>query len=196
MAAALVLAETIDGMTEAPAMDSPSTPRQACRVPELCHPSELLCYGSAGDTFRVPAHSRSPLQRGHQANVRGARRAGLAAAPFIGDAQQVYRRCSSQRDAAACHRDGGSYGTCPPLEQLARGGLRTAVTTYPVVVGSFHSGLDLAIAMFAPCLLGCPGTPRQRPVSGGPLWMQAAAQNGSSRQIPVPHGTSSGRRIE
>jgi hypothetical protein len=53
MAAALVLAETIDGMTEAPATDSPSTPRQACRVPELCRPSELLCYGSAGDTFRV-----------------------------------------------------------------------------------------------------------------------------------------------
>ena len=28
-----------------------------------------------------------------------------------------------------------------------------------------HCGLDLAVSMFAPCFLGCPGTPRQHPVS-------------------------------
>jgi hypothetical protein len=28
-----------------------------------------------------------------------------------------------------------------------------------------HSGLDLSSPMFAPCLLGCPGTPRHHPVS-------------------------------
>ena len=29
----------------------------------------------------------------------------------------------------------------------------------------WHSGIDLLPPMFAPCLLGCPGTPRQHPVS-------------------------------
>jgi hypothetical protein len=31
----------------------------------------------------------------------------------------------------------------------------------------FRSGLDLPVPMFAPCLLGCPGTPRQEPVRTG-----------------------------
>ena len=31
--------------------------------------------------------------------------------------------------------------------------------------GLDHGGLDLCQPMFAPCLLGCPGTPRQHPVS-------------------------------
>src|ERR1700758_5192520 len=30
---------------------------------------------------------------------------------------------------------------------------------------TIHSGLDLTVPMFAPCLLGCPGTPRQHAAS-------------------------------
>ncbi len=33
--------------------------------------------------------------------------------------------------------------------------------------GFLRIGLDLAVSMFAPCLLGCRGTARQRPVQGG-----------------------------
>ena len=46
-----------------------------------------------------------------------------------------------------------------------------------------HDGLDQCASMFAPCLLGCPGTPRQHPVSAAPYGYRATAQNGSSRHV-------------
>jgi hypothetical protein len=67
--------------------------------------------------------------------------------------------------------------------------LRTAVMTSPRhgpgTLG--HGGLDLYAPMFAPCLLGCPGTPRQHPVSAASPRIRATAQNGRSR-----HGPASG----
>jgi hypothetical protein len=59
-----------------------------------------------------------------------------------------------------------------------------------------HDGLDQCASMFAPCLLGCPGTPRQHPVSAAPCGYRATAQNGSSRHVLALFDISSKRRIE
>jgi hypothetical protein len=46
--------------------------------------------------------------------------------------------------------------------------LQTAGSALPGNGDGFpRIGLDLAVSMFAPCLLGCRGTARQRPVPGG-----------------------------
>jgi len=42
-------------------------------------------------------------------------------------------------------------------------GIHTFTDHGPYAFG--HGGLDLSASMFAPCSLGCPGTPRQHPVS-------------------------------
>ena len=64
----------------------------------------------------------------------------------------------------ACRRDSGDYAPCLPLERVP------AVLTahrWDRLPGCgddpFRSGLDLPGSVFAPCLLGCPGTPRQYP---------------------------------
>ena len=57
-----------------------------------------------------------------------------------------------------------------------------------------HSGLDQCASMFAPCLLGCPGTPRYDPVSAERRGHRATGQNGSSRHVIALFGSSS-RRI-
>jgi hypothetical protein len=59
-----------------------------------------------------------------------------------------------------------------------------------------HDGIDQCASMFAPCLLGCPGTPRQHPVSAAPCGYRATAQNGSSRHVLALFDISSKRRIE
>jgi hypothetical protein len=59
-----------------------------------------------------------------------------------------------------------------------------------------HDGLDQYVSMFAPCLLGCPGTHRQHPVSAAPCGYRATAQNGSSRHVLACFDSSSNRRIE
>ena len=50
-----------------------------------------------------------------------------------------------------------------------------------------RNGLDLSAWTFAPWLLGCPGTPRQHPVSAARPRIRATAQNGRPR-----HGLASG----
>lgn len=59
-----------------------------------------------------------------------------------------------------------------------------------------HGGLDLSASVFAPCSLGRPGTPRQHAGIHCPPWIQATAQNGWSRQVPVSNDASSERTIE
>jgi hypothetical protein len=59
-----------------------------------------------------------------------------------------------------------------------------------------YDGLDQCASVFAPCLLGCPGTPRQHPVSAAPCGYRATAQNGSSRRVLALSDISSKIRIE
>src|SRR5580700_5523467 len=52
-----------------------------------------------------------------------------------------------------------------------------------------HGGLDLYLPMFAPCLLGCPGTPRQHPVSAARCRYRRPdkmAAPGTCRHRPIP----------
>jgi hypothetical protein len=48
-----------------------------------------------------------------------------------------------------------------------------------------HGGLDLSAPMFAPCSLGCPGTPRQHPVSAAGSRCAADAGRRIERQFAV-----------
>ena len=62
----------------------------------------------------------------------------------------------------------GDYGSCSSLKPLPCRALQTAGSALPGNGDGFpRIGLDLAVSMFAPCLLGCRDTARQRPVPGG-----------------------------
>ena len=62
----------------------------------------------------------------------------------------------------------GDYGSCSSLKPLPCLAFQTAGSALPGNGDGFpRIGLDLAVSMFAPCLLGCRDTARQRPVPGG-----------------------------
>jgi len=82
---------------------------------------------------------------------------------------------------------------CARIHALADGGYRQD----PDVLG--HGGLDLCRPMFAPCLLGRPGTSRYAPAAPGirsPPRIRATAQNSRPRHESSSHDTRSERRIE
>ena len=58
-----------------------------------------------------------------------------------------------------------------------------------------HGGLDLCPPMFAPCLLGCPGTPRQYPVSVASRGIPATGQNDRSRHVSASLDARSEEKI-
>jgi hypothetical protein len=76
------------------------------------------------------------------------------------------------------------YGSCPSLNHDWRQDSGTTENTSSSDGDDhFHIGLDLPVSMFAPCSLGRSGRPRQHAASGGPLRIQATAQDSSSRQV-------------
>ena len=62
----------------------------------------------------------------------------------------------------------GDYGSCSSLKPLPCRHSGPPGALFPATVtASPRIGLDLAVTVLAPCLLGCQGTARQRPVPGG-----------------------------
>ena len=59
------------------------------------------------------------------------------------------------------------------------------LTSGTVCPAQSRNGLDLRGSMFAPCLLGCPGTPWQEPVRTGTAAVRHPVQNGTSWHRPV-----------
>ena len=107
--------------------------------------ADLRRIESADDVMSHPHR----YHRGHKASPEGAQRS--TAVP-----ERSMRGLCPLRT-----RHARSYGPCPPLERVPCAGPDT--TTRPLTRlrwRSLHSGLDHAGPVFAPCLLGCPGTTR------------------------------------
>ncbi len=80
------------------------------------------------------------------------------------------------------HASSGNYGPCLPLQAKLRVTGSVPKTLLP------RAGVELAIVMFAPCLLGCRGTIRQRPVPDGTGFQglpYSSARHNISRHYPA-----------
>jgi hypothetical protein len=83
---------------------------------------------------------------------------------------QVQPSCRLQRRplGQSHHRHGSRLRIVTTIGASFRPELRTTGSvSLAACYDHFRSGLDLWVPMFAPCLLGCRGTPRQRPVLRG-----------------------------
>ena len=96
--------------------------------------------------YSLSRRSLGITEEGHRRITAGIWTVSMRATPAAGSARRQLRTVSAARAACAPR----SPDSCKPFTRRWR--------------QSFDSGLDLLGSMFAPCLPGCPGTPRQRTV--------------------------------
>ena len=95
---------------------------------------------------------------------------------------ELQRRPGCRDTPASQAASSGNYGPCLPLQAKLRVTGSVPKTLLP------RTGVELAIVMFAPCLLGCRGTIRQRPAPDGTGFQglpYSSARHSISRHYPA-----------